>query len=101
MNSRNCLILGNLTQLYYWDRLSSSYKLYSGDKVRYDVESGNFYINTTETYELNLFIGVRTKWSPVYYLPLYIVVTAEPQYQFNLPPYFAEPSGYTVNYTVN
>lgn len=74
---------------------------YKNITVRYDIESRELYINTTNTTHLDLVILVKTKSSQPYFIPLNITIRAFPSFLFNKAPYFLVPEGYMFNYTLN
>lgn len=45
-------------------------ELWTGTKVWLDIKTGNIYTNTTETFDLNFFIRLRTRSSKPFYYPL-------------------------------
>jgi hypothetical protein len=91
-----------LTKLYYRDQNTGNLNEFVSDKrVWLTLPTGYIYIRTEELYTLELFVMVKTASSPEFYIPLRVIVMEQPNFLINVPPFFHEPEGYMLNYTIN
>lgn len=74
---------------------------FNDKRVSLDLPSAHIVVKTDELFRLDLFIVVKTKSSPLFYIPMKVVVLELAVFTFNEPPFFLLPDGYTLNYTIN